>query len=114
MKLKDQSTIILKNKTDLDAGYHRLYVMITFALMCITVIDRIDYMLARLPNGSTPVAGEFCIVSKTITDIVQLLLDDMSWNPSELRSPIHQTVPQPSLPTVFEPLNEPPSLSQSR
>ena len=63
--------------------------------MCIMIIDRIAYLLARLPFGSTPAADEFCTYSKTIADIAQWLVDDSTWVPSKLKSPLSHLIPNP-------------------
>ena len=69
---------ILFNKTDLDAAYCRLHVALAYALLCITIIGRIAYLLIRLPFGSTPAADEFSTISESITDISQAIADDKS------------------------------------
>ena len=45
MSLFNSSIPILFNKTDLDAAYRRLHVVIRFTLLCITIIERIAYLL---------------------------------------------------------------------
>ena len=71
LRIKFPNDTIVINKTNLDSVYRRLHIMVKFALMYITIIDRIAYLLARLPFGSTPAADEFCTCSKTIADIAQ-------------------------------------------
>ena len=93
LKLSNPNDHIMMSKTDLDAAYRRLHVMLRFALMCITIIDRIAYLLTRLPFGSTPAADEFCTVSETITDLAQWLAEDASWEPSTIHSPLSRLIP---------------------
>ena len=97
LKIKHPSQRILLNKTDLDAAYRRLHVMIKFALMCITIIDRITYLLSRLPFSSTPTADEFCTVSESITDVAQWIIDTPSWDLNPLRSPLSHLILEPEL-----------------
>ena len=95
LKIKFPHDTIVINKTDLDSAYRRLHVMIKFALICVTIIDRIAYLLARLPFGSTPAADEFCTCSETIADIAQWLTEDPTWIPSQLKSPLSHLIPDP-------------------
>ena len=97
LRLLHPSIHILFNKTDLDAAYRRLHVALAYALLCITIISRIAYLLVRLPFGTTPAADEFCTVSESITDLSQAIADDKTWNPTTLKSDQCGQIPEPSL-----------------
>lgn len=71
---------ILIGKFDLDSAYRRLFVKISFALLCTTIIGPIAYLLLRLPFGSSPAASEFSLFSEFICDMAQALLLDESWD----------------------------------
>ena len=97
MRIHNPSTPILFNKTDLDAAYRRLHVAIKYALLCITIIGRIAYLLVRLPFGSTPAADEFCTISESITDLAQSIAEDKTWDPSTLKSDQSIHIPDPAI-----------------
>lgn len=71
---------ILIGKFDLDSAYRRLFVKLSCALLCTTIIGPIAYLLLRLPFGSSPAAAEFSLFSEFICDVAQALLLDNSWN----------------------------------
>jgi hypothetical protein len=51
------------------------------------------YLLLRLPFGAAAAPSEFCVVSKTICDVANALMQDASWNPADTVTPYHQLLP---------------------
>ena len=99
---------ILINKYDLDSAYRRLHVLLQFALLCITIIGRIAYLLLRLPFGTAPAAERFCTVSETTADLTQAIVDDAAWDPSKLRSDLASLIPEEEQPDELEALQQQP------
>ena len=100
---------ILMTKYDLDAAYRRIHVALRFAILCITVIGRIAFLLLRLPFGTTPAADQFCTVSELVTDLAQEITEDKSWNPENLKSDLSHLIPSPESPKSVPPLESTPS-----
>ena len=69
-----------------------------YALLCITFIERIAYLLTRLPFGTTPVSDGYCIISESITDLSQAIANDISWNPHQTESDQIECIPGSSIP----------------
>ena len=99
---------ILINKYDLDSAYRRLHVLLQFALLCITIIGQIAYLLLRLPFGTTPAAERFCTVSETIADLTQAIVDDNTWDPNTLHSNLSELIPEEECPTTLKALQQQP------
>ena len=85
--------VILMNKTDLDAAFRRLHVILRYALLCTTIIGSIAYILFRLPFGSSPAPCNFCLISEFIINLAQHIVCDETWNPTELHNPNQHRIP---------------------
>jgi hypothetical protein len=79
-------SIIWMNKTDMDAAYRRIHTNMSAAVTCITIIDNIAYLLARVPFGAAPAPAGFSLISDAAGDLAQDLALDPTWNPSTLHS----------------------------
>lgn len=95
IRIHNPSSKIYINKTDLDAAFRRLHVVLKYALLCCTIIDAIAYILVRLPFGSAPAPSQFTIISEFVIDIAQQLTWDASWNPETLQHPQQELLPEP-------------------
>ena len=84
----------------MDAAYRRLHATLVSALSFITVIEKIAYLLLRLPFGAKIAANRFSIVSDMINDLATELSLDLSWNPDEVKSNLYNLIE--SLPTKEE------------
>ena len=93
MRLRYPRTAIFMSKIDLDAAFRRLHVWIRHALLQFTVIRNIAYFLGRMPFGSNEGPGKHDIPSNMTVDLAQALIDDESWDPSDLASPNAEGIP---------------------
>ena len=78
---------ILMAKHDLDSAYRRLHWHAKCALLCITVVSNIAYILTRLCFGIASGPNEWCLISELMVDFATALIEDSSWDPSELFNP---------------------------
>lgn len=99
LRIRNPFAPILLGKYDLDAAYRRIHARHKEARQCITIIDRIAYLLTRLPFGTTPAADCFTTASEVVTDLAQLIAEDDSWDPLDLHSPLADEVPEADLPS---------------
>ena len=65
------------------------------AILCTTIIGSIAYVLFRLPFGSSPAPGNFCLVSEFVIDLAQLIATDATWDPAKLFNPNRDKIPKP-------------------
>ena len=85
---------IYANKTDLDAAFRRIHILLKYALLCITIVGNVGYILSRCPFGVNEGPGKFCIASEITIDLAQEIADDTTWEPEKLRSPHMETIPE--------------------
>ena len=90
MRLKHPLICILLIKIDLDAAYRRLHVTAKMALLTITIIKKIAYILLRLPFGVANGPNDYSLVSEPLFDLTNEILRDTSYDPSLLHSPIQE------------------------
>ena len=95
------------NKYDLDAASKRIHVLIKYAILCITIVGRIAYLLLRLPFGTTPADERFCTISKTVADLAQDIINDKTRDPSDLLSDLSDQIPEAESPKKVKTLNQP-------
>ena len=86
---------ILICKLDLDAAYRRLHVLAAMAVLTITIIRKIAYILLRLPFGVANGPNDFSIVSEPIMDLTNDILRDDTWDPNDIHSPLQSIFKQP-------------------
>lgn len=72
MRYRNQSTRILMAKHDLDSAYCRLHWHAKCALLCITIIANIAYLLTRLCFAISSGSSEWCLISKTLVDFAAI------------------------------------------
>ena len=95
MRYKRPTTRIFISKTDLDAAYRRLHVWAQMALLAITVIKNIAYILLRSPFGVANGPNDYSLVSEPIMDLTNEILLDESWDPSNVHSPLQSQLAEP-------------------
>ena len=78
---------ILMTKHDLDSAYRRLHWHAKCALLCITVVSNIAYLLTRLCFGIASGPNEWCLISELMVDFATALIGDESWDPDEIYNP---------------------------
>ena len=96
--------IILCNKIDVDKEYRLLHMKESVAATCIAIWfldkmwtnhyqksdDQVAILITRIPFGSAPEPGEFCITSETVLDLANELIHLEEWDPLVLPSPYTQ------------------------
>ena len=87
MRYKNPNRRILIFKHDLDSAYRRLHWHAKCALLCITIVQNLAYILTRLCFGIASGPSEWCVISETIVDYAAILMKDKTWNASELFNP---------------------------
>ena len=74
------------SKLDLDAAYHRLHVLAAMAVMTLTILKKIAYILLCLPFGVANEPNNFCLISELIIDLTNDILRDKTWSPRAIHS----------------------------
>ena len=87
MRFHNPSRRILMAKHDLDSAYRRLHWHAKCALLCITIISNIAYLLTRLCFGISSGPSEWCLISETLVDFATILINDKTWDPKEVYNP---------------------------
>ena len=108
LRVQYPNTPILLGKYDMDGAYRRIHSQLTEAKLCFTTIDRLAFLLTRLPFGTTPAADCFNTISESTTDLSQSIAEDKTWNPSILRSNVSHKIPPASIPDKVNNLQESP------
>ena len=88
--------ILLINKRDLKDAYRRVHTWAHIAAACMILVQDFVLMLLRLPFGSSPAPGEFCLSSEMVVDLANDLLSDRSWDNTDFPIPYIAQIPQPS------------------
>jgi len=87
MRFNNPSRRILMAKHDLDSAYCRLHWHAKCALLCITIISNIAYLLTRLCFGISSGPSEWCLISETLVDFATILINDKTWDPKKIYNP---------------------------
>ena len=69
------------------------------AVMTITIIIKIAYILLRLPFGVANGPNDFCLISEPIIDLTNDILRDHTWSPLTLHSPLKEKFDPPPTPS---------------
>ena len=69
------------------------------AVMTITIIKKIAYILLCLPFGVANGPNDFCLISEPIIDLTNDILRDLTWSPLTLHSPLQENFDPPPLPS---------------
>ena len=83
-------------KLDLDAAYRRLHVVAEMAVLAITIIKKIAYILLRLPFGVANGPNDFSLVSEPIIDLTNDILHDDTFDPNKTHSPLNEKFQAPN------------------
>ena len=95
MRLRHPSIRILVMKLDLDAAYRRVHVMVRMALLAITIVEKIAYVLLRLPFGVANGPNDYSLLSEPIFDMTNNILQNEYYDPDELYSPLRSKLDEP-------------------
>ena len=85
LRAKHPSKRILLAKHDLDSAYRRLHWHAKLALLCITIVGSLAYILTRLCFGIASGPSEWCLISEMIVDFANVLTRDPTWSTKNLR-----------------------------
>ena len=90
--------IIWIRKEDLKSAYRRIHVNANIAFQSAVQLhlEKNNYLLLslRLPFGGAPCPSEFSLLSDVITDTINDLMNDSTWNPTALRSEYIHKIPE--------------------
>ena len=107
MRIQHPELLILLIKYDLDAAYRRLHIIARMAVLAITILKNIAYILLRLPFGVANGPSDYCVISEPVVDLSNDILRDNSWDPSKTYSPLRSKFDKPTQryddATPFEP-----------
>lgn len=87
-RLAFPTNVIYLVKYDLEAAYRRMHVFPPHAVTTITIIEKLAYLLTRLPFGTACGPRRYSDISESIFDSANDLLEDSTWNPSTFSPPI--------------------------
>ena len=114
LRAKHPNKIIWIRKEDFKSAFRRIHLNANIAFQCAVQleIEKHHYILLslRLPFGGSPCPSEFSLVSDVMTDAINDLMIDKSWNPKVVKSPYIEKIPaakalphnikfEPALPT---------------
>ena len=74
-------------KLDLDSAYCLLHWYARCAILCITIVEIIAYILMRQYFGIASGPNELCLISELLVDYTTALMGDETWNPDSLHNP---------------------------
>ena len=86
LRSKHPSKRILLAKHDLDSAYRRLHWKAKIALLSITIVGSLAYILTRLCFGISSGPSEWCLISELIVDFANILILDPTWSTDSLRT----------------------------
>jgi len=109
LRLKFPNQIILMQKPNYKSTYRRAHLHWTTAIQTMTrVNDSIAQIVLRATFGGLPNPNEWSIISESICDLANVILNDPGWDPDTLHSPYQKLVPVDSfesgLPLIVGPL----------
>ena len=64
-------------------------------VMTITMIEKITYILLRLPFGVANGPNDFCLVSEMVMDLTNDILRNNTWSPKTIHSPLQKQFDKP-------------------
>jgi hypothetical protein len=98
-RLLHPDTMIYLCKVDLDATYRRCSLSSRTAMECLTVYKDLLLIALRLTFGGAPGPNLWGVISESIADISNAILQNNSWNYSTFFDPLSGTIEEPlSLP----------------
>jgi hypothetical protein len=106
LRLETTSSPIVLQKVDFKSAYRRQHLSADTAIQCLSSVnvDDIKYILInlRLTFGGSACPSEWCIISETITDTANRILNDAYWDPNSLSPKISKIIPKTHLldPTI--------------
>ena len=96
MRVQHPPRTIFLLKLDVDAAYRRIRATAAMAVLTITIIQEIAYILLRLPFGVSNGPNDYSIVIESIFDLTNDIFRDKIFDPQEVYSPIQGEIDQPA------------------
>ena len=84
---------ILMQKIDYKSAYRRAHLNWMTSIQSMTQYNNLLYIALRATFGGCPNPYEWGVISESITDLANLLINDESWDPTTLDSHLQQTIP---------------------
>lgn len=115
LRLRYPKLRILMQKTDYKSAYRRAHLGWRTAIQTITKIDdELGQIALRATFGGAPNPNEWGLVSESICDLANAIMNDPKWDPNELFSPFQEMLPEdeflpddipiaPGLPMIVNP-----------
>lgn len=95
LRLKFQKKRILMQKTDYKSAYRRAHLNWKTAVQTITKVnDEIAQIALRATFGGAPNPNEWGIISESVCDLANTVMNDPEWDPNTLFSPFQENIPQ--------------------
>lgn len=96
MRIRFPTTPILLSKYDLDAADRQLHSHPTHAVKAITIVDKLAYILTRLPFGAAAGPSVYSVVSEMIFELANDLVQEKSWDHTKFTSPHSSKLADPT------------------
>ena len=106
MRSTHENTVIYIIKYDFDAAYRRVHVCPAHAVKTMILVGSLVYLLSRLPFGVEAGPSKYSAISEGIFDLGNDLLDDPSWDPDKVYSPVQNKLPAKEKPRKGEKFGE--------
>ena len=87
------TTRIFMQKIDYKSAYRRAHLNWKTSIQSMTQYKQYLYIALRATFGGVPNPYEWGVISESITDLANLLMNDKSWDPSKLHSNIQNSIP---------------------
>jgi hypothetical protein len=101
LRLKNPYLPIVLQKTDFKSAYRRQHLSAETAAQCMSSIEvngtTFVMLNLRLTFGGSACPSEWCIMSETITDLANKILNHEDWDPHSIAPQIVKKVPQTEL-----------------
>jgi len=97
LRRKAPNKVIFMQKTDYKSAYRRAHLHWTTAIQTLTrVDDNMAQIALRATFGGAPNPNEWSVISESICDLANAILNDDKWDPDTLHSPCQKLVPEDS------------------
>jgi len=94
LQISEPNKIIFMQKTDYKSAYRRAHLHWATAIQTITrVNDDIAQIALRATFGGAPNPNEWGVLSESICDLANAILNNKDWNPDLLHAPCQKLVP---------------------
>ena len=96
LRAKFPTTSIFIQKVDWKSAYRRAHMHWSTSIQCCSITKEFALIPLRAVFGGTPCPAEWSVISETVTDLANMLLNHPDWDPSTLHSPLQHKIDGPS------------------